>query len=50
MSARARLERFIEKHPLAVMTRTILGVALDEPVDQLFDEVSRPALRQHRYR
>lgn len=38
MSAQAMLDRFIEKHPLAVLTRTILGAVLDQRVDQLFDE------------
>lgn len=38
MSAQAMLDRFIAKHPLAVMTRTILGEMIDERLDELFDQ------------
>src|SRR3569832_1748090 len=38
MSAQAMLDRFIDKHPLAVMTRAILAQVVDERLDELFEQ------------
>jgi DDE family transposase len=38
MSEKAILERFIQKNPLAVMTRCIAGALLGKELDQVFDQ------------
>lgn len=38
MSGKTVLNRFIEKNPLAVMTRTIIGCVIGEEFDSLFEE------------
>lgn len=38
MSGKTMLDRFVEKDPLAVMTRCIAGALLDEKLDDLFEE------------
>lgn len=38
MSGKTVLNRFIDKNPLAVMTRCIVGCLMDESLDMVFDE------------
>ena len=38
MSGKAVLNRFIEKNPLAVMTRSIIGTVIGEEFDKVFEE------------
>jgi hypothetical protein len=38
MSARAVLDRFVDKHPLAVMTRAIIGAVMCDELDQVFQQ------------
>lgn len=41
MSGKAVLNRFIEKNPLAVMTRSIIGCVIGEEFDTVFEENRR---------
>jgi hypothetical protein len=38
MSGKAILDRFIQKNPLAVMTRCIMGTLMGEELDEVFDQ------------
>ena len=38
MSSNALLDRFIEKNPLAVMTRAVMGSLMGEQMDELFED------------
>jgi len=38
MSGKAVLERFIQKNPLAVMTKCVVGMLMDERVDDVFQQ------------
>jgi hypothetical protein len=38
MSGKATLERFVSKHPLAVMSRCVIEALFDERLDQVFEE------------
>jgi hypothetical protein len=38
MSGQAVLDRFVEKNPLAVMTRSIMGCLMDERLDEVFQQ------------
>ena len=38
MSGKAMLDRFIDKNPLAVMTRCIVGAIVGDKFDELFEE------------
>lgn len=38
MSAKAMLERFVEKYPLTVMTRSVIGSLLGDQLDEVFEQ------------
>ena len=45
MSSKAMLDRFIEKHPLAVMTRCIAGALNVKELDEVFEQHRGPTVR-----